>query len=502
MTRRWPFASRHAMTLGTYGPFAMLPLRVPLPRVKTHWHVIGKTGSGKSRFLAHLFLSLLEHQLPATLIDPHGDLSRLILATLVARGAYRTRSDIFDRLIYLDLPAAEAHERYLPFNVLKRDGHSDAIASDVKDACHRAWPELAQGAATFDTLLPDAVELLMHHGLPLIFLQELLTNDDVRERLLDHETDPFLVSSFRNVYNQLRKYDQVAYAGSVLRRARQLTRVRVLRYGLGQDTMLLDYKRIINEGKSVIINLKLQSTDAQRLLGCFLTVAAEQGAQARADTVAENRHGSHHLILDECFLFTAQDSTTLSHILSQTRKYGLHLVMAHQTWNQIPEGLRGSLQNCDVDVVFRLGRADAEDTSPMVAAAPNLLTVKDEVVDAAAKERTHPTFYPLSELRELDTQGLTDMWQGEATVTLHTAERPPWWVRLSCALLNIHRTPRRVVKVWTPYVPDPRVNARELAAVEHEYLHRYFRHRTEIERDLKQYPHQPPAPPARSVRLR
>jgi len=82
-------------------------------------HVLGKTGSGKSYFLAGLFLAMYEAGMPATLIDPHGDLAELVLTHLVQRGEFSHRA-AYDRLLYLDLPAAARAGRYLPFNYLRQ----------------------------------------------------------------------------------------------------------------------------------------------------------------------------------------------------------------------------------------------------------------------------------------------------------------------------------------------------------------------------------------------
>jgi DNA segregation ATPase FtsK/SpoIIIE-like protein len=48
------------LTLGTFGPLSILrlPLTIRLSQANTHWHIIGTSGSGKSFFLAQLFLSL------------------------------------------------------------------------------------------------------------------------------------------------------------------------------------------------------------------------------------------------------------------------------------------------------------------------------------------------------------------------------------------------------------------------------------------------------------
>src|SRR5919202_1432031 len=115
MAKSW---NAKSIKLGTYGPF-FLPLSLKFSRqeVCTHLHCIGISGSGKSRFLAGLYLGLLRAGLSATLIDPHGDLARLVLAHLVADG-YFQQPGAYQQLLYLDLPAAERAGRFFPFNVL------------------------------------------------------------------------------------------------------------------------------------------------------------------------------------------------------------------------------------------------------------------------------------------------------------------------------------------------------------------------------------------------
>src|SRR5215210_8637438 len=105
--------------------------------VRTHMHVMGKSGSGKSNFLAALFLALHRAGMGATLIDPHGDLADLILAHLVAQGTFDT-DEGYKRVVYLDLPAAEDQNRFLPFNVLAQNAPPDVVASNIRDSFHRA----------------------------------------------------------------------------------------------------------------------------------------------------------------------------------------------------------------------------------------------------------------------------------------------------------------------------------------------------------------------------
>src|SRR3712207_3390290 len=95
--------------------FARKTFHIRAQQARAHMHVLGKTGSGKSYFLAGLFLSMHQAGMPATLIDPHGDLAELVLSHLVQRGTFENEA-AYDQLIYLDIPAAARAGKYLPFN--------------------------------------------------------------------------------------------------------------------------------------------------------------------------------------------------------------------------------------------------------------------------------------------------------------------------------------------------------------------------------------------------
>jgi hypothetical protein len=208
------------LPIGTYDllPFIQLPLKIRLSQANSHWHIIGTSGSGKSYFLAQLFLSLIQHGLPVTLIDPHGDLAKLVLAHLVGQGRYKDPTT-YERIVYLDLPAGERKARYVPFNPLKQDNPEHTIASNFKEAMHRAFPELSQGAAIFDTLLPRALRVLLVNNLPLTALESFFWDGEFRSRLLERLTEAdtaTITSYFAHVYAELKRSEQMTYAGSVL----------------------------------------------------------------------------------------------------------------------------------------------------------------------------------------------------------------------------------------------------------------------------------------------
>src|SRR4051812_6156280 len=375
-------------------------VRITPTQARAHMHVLGKTGSGKSYFLAGLFLSMHEAGMPVTLIDPHGDLAELVLTHLVQRGVYAHRA-AYERVLYLDLPAAARAGRYLPFNYLRQPYDDSAMAELVAEACRRAWPELATGAPTFENILKHSVIVLRQNNQPLTKLADLLVDKDFREQLLRNVTDDQVVRFFHLRMDQWGR-DEAHMKESTLNRADLLTLSPVLRYSLGAPTNVLSFREIIDRGKSMIISLaRPLQEDTKRLLGCLLTVGMENAALARADNHAERQ--PHHLMIDEFSQFMAQSETSLSRMLSETRKYNLFSIMSHQNWTQASERLKGALQNVGLEVILKSGRADAE-YSAKILGSVDPMAVKHLVEDDQAEERTHPSYLPLPEQWEHQIQ--------------------------------------------------------------------------------------------------
>ena len=261
--RRWRSPK---ISFGTYGPrLFRQPVSLPVNDLGSHLHVIGTTGSGKSRFLASLILNLLEQGQAVTVIDPHGDLVRLVMARLID-GGYFNNADVFESLLYLDLPTAEREGFYLPFNVLQQPLPPHSLATNVKEAFHRAWPALSDGVAPmFDTLMQNGMKLLISNDLPLTRLYRLLSDQTFRIQLLEREQDPEIVHFFRNQFDVLPPRDQLAQAGSALRRAHLLTFSPILRHSLGQQENLLNFRQLMDAGSSVLINLALPDADSRQV---------------------------------------------------------------------------------------------------------------------------------------------------------------------------------------------------------------------------------------------
>jgi hypothetical protein len=114
----------------------------------------------------------------------------------------------------------------------------------------------------------------------------------------------------------------------------------------------MDHKKILliklNKGKL------RQSAD---LLGSLFMAKLQLAAFSRANIPIEARV-PFYLYIDEFQNFASE---SFGVVLSEARKYGLSLIMAHQTLEQIPKELRSViLGNAGIQVYFRMNRQDAE----------------------------------------------------------------------------------------------------------------------------------------------
>jgi hypothetical protein len=428
--------------------FGRRTLYITPRQAQAHMHVLGKTGSGKSYFLAGLFLAMHEAKMPVTLIDPHGDLAELVLTHLVQRGEYAHRS-AYERLLYLDLPAAARVGRYLPFNYLKQPYDDSAMAELVAEACRRAWPELAQGAPTFENILKHSVIVLRQNGQPLTKLADLLVDKEYREQLLTQVTDEQVLRFFHQRMDNWGR-DEAHMKESTLNRADLLTLSPVLRHSLGSTDNRLSFRDLIDSGRSLIVNLALPHHDARHLFGCLLTVGMESAALARADNLTQRV--PHHLVIDEFSQFMAQSETALTRMLSETRKYQLFCVMAHQNWTQASERLKGALQNVGIEMILKSGRMDAE-YSARILGSVDPMQVKHLVEDDKAEERSHPAYLSLPEQWEKQVQAIQRLGIGQAFIRLPDD--------------SVHT-------VRTATLPQVTIPKEAVDIVRHRYLERYF----------------------------
>jgi len=334
------------------------------------------------------------------------------------------------------------------------------------EAFRRVWPETLAEAPRFAQILRNAALILALNGLSLLELEPLLTNKAFRMRLLATTTDPLAVSFFTHQYDKWGR-EQAIFASPVLNKVSAFLFKPQVRLMLGANENCLDFRQILDTGQVLIVNLGgFHDEETQRLLGALLITALEQAAFSRSHQAPAARNPFFCLI-DEFPLFCSRDQTSLARILSECRKFRLHLGLAHQTVTQLPgQRIQGALENAKLKIIFGTGRQTAEAIVKDLF-SPDPHAIKHEVADAEAQDRSHPLFDPLFEQYETAIQRIQQ--QPSQHVLVKLPERD------GVLQAQIPRVPRARISVqqleaWKRYLARRRGKA--YAQLETEIAHR------------------------------
>jgi hypothetical protein len=438
------------IVFGTALPPAPRPLFTLGPKEQAyHAAIFGRSGSGKSRLLQSIFQQILYiNKHSAGIIEPHHDLSFDTICFLVKDGYFRHMKDAFSNLVYIDW----GNGSYVPFNILAGPGNPKTKARNALEAMLRVWPEL-HDAPIFQTLFLAGVTTLIANKLPITFLYQLLTDSDFRARCLTRVSDPLLDQTFAS-YDKLGR-DQVQVAGSLLRRCFLLCYSDLTRLTLGQPDNILDFRAMMDQGKSFIINLgNIGDDETRKLIGALLLVQIEQAALSRTDILPSQRKPLT-LLIDEWPSFAATEKT-ISTILSQTRKFNLRLYLAAQSLAQVDsQRLVGALENCKLQVVFGLGGSSADIEAREIGK-----------IDPFAVKEDPATQTQLGQHFAINEQ--LWMWRDQLT-------------RLEPRYAYVKLEGQDAVKIMTGNLPNTEPDPDELAEVLATYRTRYQRSQVEAE---------------------
>jgi hypothetical protein len=187
-------------------------------------------------------------------------------------------------------------------------------------------------------------------------------------------------------------------------------------YMLGQKDNRLDIRAIMDQGKVIFIDLGECDHETKKLFGTLVVTGFEQAALSRARAPKETRT-PFYLYIDEFQDFACHPGAaeTFSQMLSQVRKFGLHMILANQSIAQLNDRLQTALGNAQTMVAFRISRADAEVLARVIGKV-DLQAVKRE----SQSDIQHPVYSPLHEQWESFIQHLTT--QKVRQVTVKTAD--------------------------------------------------------------------------------
>lgn len=330
--------------------------------LRTHALLIGSTGSGKTTLLHHLIAQDLMRGHSVAVFDLRGDLVEAVLRFCSGQ-VHPSRVKVLD---------LREKERPLGFDPLSGPGEPYFRALGVLDAIaseSESWGvQLAES-------LRYALMLLAEVGARLTDVERLFHDRSFRMACVA-QAEPSPVTEFWLRFDEELSPDrQQALAMPVLNKVSLLFATKSLRMVLGHPQPL-DLSAQVNAGGSVTLaSLAVDELhSAGRMVGNLFLAAFTREALSRVH-VPEASRNPVRLYVDEFEHFQLSDFET---ILAEGRRFGLSLVLAHQTLAQLTPKLRSLiLGNVGVKFAFRCGREDAATLSKDITGDPKLVNLHD-----------------------------------------------------------------------------------------------------------------------------
>ena len=315
----------------------------------SHMYIIGKTGTGKTTLLQNMIIRDIQDGNGLAVIDPHGDLTESLLDFIPEK---RIKDTIYFNPFDLDFP--------LGFNPLEnvQPDHRHLIASNLISVLKKLWGKF--WGPRMEYILRNAILTLMEYPQStLLDLNKLLVDKDFRKVVLEKVSNPQLRDFWIKEFEKYSAWLRTEAISPIQNKIGQFLSTPLLRNIFAQPKSTLNFRKILDEGKLLIVNLSKGNIgeDICELIGSLLATCLELAALSRAD-IPENQRKPFYLYIDEI-----QNFITLSfaNMLSESRKYRLSLILAHQYLSQVDEKILSSIfGNTGTFISFRLGQEDAE----------------------------------------------------------------------------------------------------------------------------------------------
>lgn len=335
-------------------------IKIKRPDRRRHMYIIGKSGGGKSQFIAGTAIQDILNGDGVGVLDPHGDLVQDILERIPPERA--------DDVI-LFRPAD--FERPMSLNLIEYDARypeqKTFVINEIINIFDKLYDLKSTGGPIFEQYMRNALLLIMsdpESGSTLMEVPKVLADPDFRNMKLDKCNDPTVVDFWRKEAEKAG--GDAALANVVPYITSKLTQFisnDTMRPIIGQQKSSFNLRDVMDQQKILLIDLSKGAIGEMNafLLGMILIGKILMSALSRTD-IPEAKRKDFYLYIDEFQNFTTD---SICSILSEARKYGLNLIIAHQYLGQLVKGQDTSIRdavfgNVGTWVLFKIGSDDAD----------------------------------------------------------------------------------------------------------------------------------------------
>ncbi|KPJ71615.1 hypothetical protein AMJ50_01230 [Parcubacteria bacterium DG_74_3] len=316
---------------------------------RRHVYLVGKTGMGKTAMMENMAIQDIQAGRGVGFIDPHGEAAEKLLDFVPSQ---RVNDVIYFNPADVDYP--------LGFNVMEQvtADHRHLVASGLMGVFKKIWPDV--WSARMEYILNNCIlALLEYPGSTLLGINRMLADLDYRKKVVDSVTDPMVKSFWVKEFARYTQRYEVEASAAIQNKVGQFISSPLVRNIIGQVKSKIDMRKVMDEGKILILNLSKGKIgeDNSLLLGALLITKLQLAAMSRVD-IPEEKRRDFFLYVDEFQNFATE---AFVNILSEARKYRLSLILGHQYVAQMEESVRDAVfGNVGTIIAFRVGAEDSE----------------------------------------------------------------------------------------------------------------------------------------------
>jgi len=302
-----------------------LALRIPEPELRKHTYITGRTGSGKTELLKSiLYDKIAQNRSAIVVLDPNGDFCKDI-------ATFRHLHEQ-ERLVYIDpVVFPDATPVLNPFDIADTSIEGIDISAQTLTQSIRESVKEGRLSNQMEVLLYPVIATLLQKG-----------DADMKElqRFMDATSSDYLYklglqSKFTNHRDFFRtQFDTSTYEAT---KASIKTRIQSLLNSyifsrLIEGKSSFDLESLIEQRKVIVFNLAKgkMGTDASAAYGRLILSTLQAIAYRRVNKDPEKRVTTY-IAIDE---FQNYITPSIESILTEARKYGLHLMFASQVSGQ------------------------------------------------------------------------------------------------------------------------------------------------------------------------
>ena len=328
------------------------PVHIGLDDRRRHLYIIGKTGTGKSELLKEMVKQDIKAGFGVGVIDPHGDLVEDILKYIPP--------DRAEDVIYFD---PSDTERPMGLNLL--EAHTEEqkhfMTTAIINLMYKLYDPQRTGiiGPRFEHAVRNAMLTVMSEaGSTFVEVVRVLTDPKYVQELLPKVQDPIVRRYWTDQIAQTSDFHKSEVLDYIVSKFGRFVTNKTMRNIIGQSKSAFDFRKVMDEGKILLINLskgKLGEENSS-FLGLVLFPKVLVAAMSRQE-IPEPDRKDFFLYVDEFQNFATPDFAT---ILSEARKYHLNLTVANQFIGQMDEEVKNAVfGNVGTPISFRVGVTDA-----------------------------------------------------------------------------------------------------------------------------------------------